>query len=66
MQLLPIILEILKLIKSYIKFIKFFNRRYIPSELFDKLKMCIQIVKVFISDNNEYGIQLLSDGLFYE
>lgn len=66
MRLLPIVLEVLNLIKSYIKFINFFSRRYVPLQLFDNLKMCLKIVKSFISDNNQYGIKLLLDALFYE
>lgn len=63
-EMLPYAHIVLKLIASYLRFIKAFNMKYIPNELYAKLTSCLQIVRFYISLNPQRVVMLLSESIF--
>jgi hypothetical protein len=54
---------ILDLIRTYVKFIKYFSMKYVPKELFEKLCLCLKIVRLFALANHEETIRLLTENI---
>lgn len=45
----PVVVEVLVLLKVYVKFLLYFNLSYVPKELLAKTKLCLNIIYHAIS-----------------